>query len=185
MEDINQFNQLKLTNINETDTICIDEIDERYKEIVTTNSIKTGETGPVITIKVPKGKKIKIVGTTDPILDDKNNAHTLITRFSDIDDKVIDFMTKVIITHEKSDNSVTISKLYYCDINMIAKYTLYKDPDLTKGTTFYRLKTDLEWYRFKDTVILNEDEKLVISTISPNRNIENIKFATYANIENI
>lgn len=185
MENINQFNQPKLTNINETDVICIDEIDKRYKEIVTTNSLKTGETGPVITIKVPKGKKIKIVGITDPVLDDKNNAHTLVTRLSDRDDKAIDFMTKVTMTHEKSDSTVTISKLFYCDINMITTSTLYKDPDLTKGTTFYRLKTDLEWYRFKDTIILNEDEKLVINAISPNRNIEKIKFAIYVNIENM
>jgi len=160
-------------------------VDKRYKDIVTTNSLKIGETGPVITIKVPKGKKIKIIGITDPSLDDKNDAHTLITRLSDRNDNAIDFMTKVVITHEKSDNSVTISKLFYCDINMIVASTLYNDPDLKKGTTFYRLKNDIEWYRFKNTIILNEDEKLVISAISPNKNIENIKFAIYANMENM
>jgi hypothetical protein len=174
-----------MKNINETYAICIDEIDKRYEEIVTTNNLKTGETGPVITIKVPKGKKIKIVGITDPVLEDKNDANTLVTRLSDRDDNAIDFMTKVVITHEKSDGTVTISKLFYCDINMITTSTLYKDPDLTNGTTFYRLKTDLEWYIFKDTIILNEDEKLVISAISPNMNIEKIKFAICANIENI
>ncbi len=174
-----------MENTNDTDEICIDEIDTKYKDIVTTNSLKIGETGPVITIKVPKGKKIKIVGITDPVLDDKNDVHTLITRLSDIDDKAIDFMTKVVITHEKSDDIVTISKLFYYDINMIATSTLYKDPDLTQGTTFYRLKTDREWYRLKNTIILNEDEKLVISAISPNRDIENIKFAICANIGNM
>ena len=182
MENTNKSGETEEICIDE---ICIDEIDTKYKDIVTTNSLKTGETGPVITIKVPKGKKIKIVGITDHILDDKNDAHTLITRLSDIDDKAIDFMTKMVITHEKSDDSVTISKPFYCDINMIATSTLYKDPDLTQGTTFYRLKTDREWYRFKDTIILNEDEKLVISAISPNRNIDKIKFAIYANIENM
>lgn len=174
-----------MENTNKTDTICIDEVDKRYKDIVTTNSLKTGESGPVITIKVPKGKKIKIIGITDPILDDKNYAHTLITRLSDRDDNAIDFMTKIVITHEKSDDSVIISKLFYCDINMIVASTLYNDPDLKKGTIFYRLKNDLEWYRFKNTIILNEDEKLIISAISPNRNIENIKFAIYANIEDM
>ena len=174
-----------MENINEKDSICIDEIDKRYEEIVTTNSLKKGETGPIITIKASKGKKIKIIGITDPVLDNKNNAHTLITRLSDIDDNAIDFMTKMVITHEKSDDSVTISKPFYCDINMIASSTLYKDPDLTQGTTFYRLKTDREWYRFKDTIILNEDEKLVISAISPNRNIDKIKFAICANMENM
>jgi len=185
MNKIDQFNQPELTNINGTYSICIDEVDKRYKEIVTTNSLKKGETGPVITIKVPEGKKIKIIGITDPVLEDKNDAHTLVTRLSDRDDNTVDFMTKVVITHERSDDTVTISKMFYYDINMIATSTLYKDPDLTNGTTFYRLKTDLEWYRFKDTIILNEDEKLVISVINPNRDIEKIKFAICANIENM
>jgi hypothetical protein len=41
------------------------------------------------------------------------------------------------------------------------------------------------WHRFKNTVILNEEEKLVISVISPNRNIEKIKFAIWVDIENV
>jgi hypothetical protein len=34
-------------------------------------------------------------------------------------------------------------------------------------------------------VILNEEEKLIISVINPNRNIEKIKFAICADIENV
>jgi hypothetical protein len=172
----------------ETETICIDETDktkERFKEMVTTNSLKSGDTGPVITIKAPKGKKIKFIGTEDPILDDKNDAYTLVTRLSDDDDIVIDFMTKIIIAHKKFNYTVVISKLFYCDINTIYDSSLYEDPDLKKKVTFYNLKNETMWYRFKNTVILDEEEKLIISVISPNRNIEKIKFAIWAEIENI
>jgi hypothetical protein len=65
-----------MENIYNMETVCIDEMNEKYKEIVKTNSLKAGETGPVITIKALKGKRIKIIGTTDPSLDDKNNAYT-------------------------------------------------------------------------------------------------------------
>lgn len=172
----------------ETETICIDETDktkERYKEMVTINSLKSGDTGPVITIKAPKGKKIKFIGKEDPILDNKNDAYTLVTRLSDGDDAAIDFMTKMIIAHKKFNYTVVISKLFYCDINTICDSSLYEDPELKKKVTFYNLKNETMWYRFKDTVILNEEEKLIISVINPNRNIEKIKFAIWADIENI
>ncbi len=165
--------------------ICIDEINERYKDIVTTNRLKSGKTGPIITIKVPKGRKIKIIGTTDPCINDKNDAYTLVTRLSDRDDSAIDFMTKMVITHERSNDTVTISKPFYCDINMISDSSLYEDPDLKKKITLYALKNQTRWYRFKNTVILNEEEKLVISAINPNRDIEKIKFAVWADIKNI
>jgi hypothetical protein len=168
-----------------TETVCIDEIDERYKEIVTTNCLKSGEDGPVITIKAPKGKKIKFVGMTDPTIDDKNDAHTLITRLSDKDDMEIDFMTKIIITHKKFNYTVVVSKLFYYDINMVSDSSLYKDPDLKEKVTFYKLKNDTMWYRFKDTIILNEEEKLIINVINTNRDIEKIKFAICADIENV
>lgn len=174
-----------MENIDEVGTICIDEISERYKDMVTTNSLKAGETGPVITIKAPKGKKIKIIGITDPCLDNKNNAHTLVTRLSDKDDVAIDFMTKMIISHEKSNDNVIISKPFYCDINIISDSSLYEDPDLKKKITLYGLKNETRWYRFKNTLVLNEEEKLVISAISPNRDIEKIKFAICVDIENM
>ncbi len=173
-----------MEDTNEVDTICIDEISERFRDIVTTNRLKAGETGPIITIKAPKGKKLKIIGTTDPSLDDKDDAHTLVTRFSDKDDVAIDFMTKMTITHEKSNDTVIISKPFYCDINIISDSNLYEDPDLKKKITLYGLKNETRWYRFKNTVLLNEEEKPVISAISPNRDIEKIKFAICADMEN-
>lgn len=173
---------MNMENINEVSTICIDEIN---KDIVTTNSLKAGETGPVITIKSPKGKKIKIIGTIDPSLDDKNDAHTLVTRLSDEDDIAIDFMTKMIITHEKNNDNVIISKPFYCDINMISDSSFYEDPDLKKKVSCYRFKNETMWYRFKNTIVIDEEEKLVISAISPNRDIEKIKFAICADIENV
>ena len=172
----------------ETETICIDETNEtneRYKEMIKTSSLKSGDTGPVITIKAPKGKKIKFIGMEDPILDYKNDAYTLVTRLSDEDDIAIDFMTKMVIAHKKFDYTVVISKLLYCDINTIYDSSLYEDPELKKKVTFYNLKNETMWYRFKNTVILDEEEKLIISAINPNRNIEKIKFAIWADIENI
>lgn len=165
--------------------VCIDEINERYKEIVTISSLKAGDAGPVITIKAPKGKKIKFIGMTDPTIDDKNDAYTLITRLSDEDDVAIDFMTNVTITHKKFNYTVVISKLFYCDINMVSDSSLYEDPDLKKKVTLYKNKNETMWYRFKNTVVLNEEEKLIINVINPNRNIEKIKFAILADIDNM
>ena len=144
------------------ETICIDEINTSYKEIVTVSSLKAGQTGPVITIKVPKGKRMRIIGITDPSLDSKNDAYTLVTRLSDKDDVAIDFVTKVLITHEKFNYNVVVSKLFYYDINMISDSSLYEDPDLKKKVTFYSLKNETMWYRFKSTVILIEEEKLIL-----------------------
>lgn len=174
-----------MENLNETYITYIDEINVRYRGMVTTNSLKVGKTGPVITIKAPKGKKIKIIGITDPSLDNSNDVATLITRLSDKDDAAIDFMTNIVITHETSSGTITVSKLFYTDINMIATSSFYEDPDLKKKIILYRLKTHLEWYRFKDTVVLNEGEKLVISIINPNINIDKVKFAIHADIENM
>lgn len=168
-----------------TETICIDETNENYKEIATTNNLKSGETGPIITIKAPKGKRMKIIGITDPSLADKNDAYTLVSRLSDKDDIAIDFMTKILMTHKKFNYTVIISKLFYCDINTVSEFSLYEDPDLKKKVTFYKLKNDTMWYRFKDTVVLNEDEKLIISAINPDRDIEKIKFAIWTDIENM
>ncbi len=171
-----------MNNTETKETICIDDIDQSYKDIVTMNNLKAGETGPVITIKAPKDKKIKIVGTTDPSLNDRNDAYTLIIRLSDKDDIAIDFMTKMIMTHEKSNDSTTISNPFYGDINMIRTSSFYEDPDLKKEMTLYRHKTAIEWYRLKYTLVLNEGEKFIISAINPNRDIEKIKFAMWADI---
>lgn len=168
-----------------SETICIDDVNETYNGMVTVSSLKAGETGPVITIEAPKGKRIKIIGITDPSLANKNEAYTLVTRLSDNDDIAIDFMTNVSITHKKFNYTVVISKLFYCDINTISEFSLYEDPDLRKKVTFYSLKNETMWYRFKNTITLNEEEKLIISVINPNRNIENIKFAIWADIENV
>ena len=165
-----------------TETVCIDDIDQRYKDIVEINNLKAGETGPVIIIKAPKGKKIKIVGTTDPSLNNKNDAYTLITRLSDKDDIAIDFTTKIIMTHENSNDSTTISNPFYGDINTIRTSSFYEDPDLKKEITLYKHKTIIEWYRLKNTLVLNEGEKFIIGAINPNRDIEKIKFAIWADI---
>ncbi len=150
-------------------------IDEISTDIVTINNLKAGETGPVITIKSPKGKKIEIIGTSD--VNSIRDAHALRTMIADKNDNAIDFYTKIVITHEKSNEIIRTIKLYYYDIGMVKDASLYEDINLTKKVTFYRHKTDLEWYRFKNTMILDEGERLVISVIRPKQDIENVKFA--------
>jgi hypothetical protein len=66
-------------------------------------------------------------------------------------------MTRVAITHEKSGDIITISKPFYCDINLISDSSLYEDPDLKKKVTLYGMKNETKWYKFKNTVILNEE----------------------------
>lgn len=157
-------------------------IDERSTDIVTINNLKAGETGPVITIKSPKGKKIEIIGMSDvnSIID----AHALRTRIADKNDNAIDFLTKVVITHEKSNEIVRTIKVYYCDISTVQDVSLYEDINLTKRVTFYRHKTDIKWYRFKNTIILDEEDKLVISVTNPKQDIEKVKFALDVTIKN-
>lgn len=150
-------------------------IDERCVDIVTINNLKARETGPVITIKSPKGKKIEIIGIND--VKDKRDAHALRVRIADKDDNAIDSYTEITITHEKSNEIIQTIKLYYYDISIVKDASLYEDINLTKKVTFYRHKTDLEWYRLKNTVILDEEERLVISVIRPKQDIEKVKLA--------
>lgn len=157
-------------------------IDESYTNIVTINTIKAGESGPIITIKSPKGQKIEIIGTND--VGGKIDAHTLRTRISNKDDNVIDLYTEIVITHEKSNDIIQTIKLYYYDISMVKDVDLYEDINLTKRVTFYRHKTNLEWYRLKNTMILDEGEILVISVIRPKQDIEKVKLALDAIIRN-
>ncbi len=157
--------------------LTIDEIN--YKDIVTTNKLEAGKTGPIITIKVPKGQEIEIIGIDYGNIRD---AHTLKVRFSDKDDHSIDLSTKIIINHERSNEIIKTTKLFYSDISMIKCVTLYEDVDLTKPLIMYNFKTNLEWYRFKDTITLEEGDALIISAIKPNKDIEKIKFALDAMI---
>lgn len=164
--------------------VAIEEItiDESHIDVVTINNLKAGETGPVITIKSPKGQKIEIIGTDG--VDNKRDTHALRTRIADKNDNAIDFYTKIVITHEKSNEIIRTIKLYYYDISMVKDASLYEDINLTKRVTFYRHKTDLEWYRFKNMIILDEEDMLVISVINPKRDIEKVKLALGAIIKN-
>lgn len=156
-------------------------IDERCIDIVTINNLKAGETGPVITIKSPKGKKIEIIGTNG--VNNKRDIHALRARIADKDDNAIDLRTEIVITHEKSNEIIQTIKLYYYDISMVKDVSLYEDINLTKRVTFYRYKTNLEWYRLKNTMILDEGERLVISVVRPKQDIEKVKLALDVIIE--
>lgn len=157
-------------------------IDERNVDIVTINNLKAGETGPVITIKSPKGKKIEIIGTSD--VDSIIDAHALRARIADKNDNAIDFLTKIVIIHEKSNEIIRTVKVYYSDISIVQDVNLYEDINLTKRVTFYKHKTDIKWYRFKNTIILDEEDKLIISVTNSKQDIEKVKFALDVTMKN-
>lgn len=155
--------------------------DAEHTDIVTINNLKAGDSGPVITIKPPKNKKIVIIGVNDD--DNIVNAHVLITRMADKYDKAIDLNTEITITHEKSNDILKTIKLSYGDISMVKCVILYEDIDLSKPIVMYNLRNNIEWYRFKNTIILDGEEKLVISAIKPNKDIEKVKLSLEALIK--
>ena len=163
-----------------SEEMTINEIE--HKDMITLDNLKAGNIGPIITIKAPKGKMIEIVGIDK---EDNINAHALRTRITDKDDNAIDFYTEIIITHEKRDNTAQTTKLFYYDICMVKDTTLYEDVNLTKKIVMYRHKSCSEWYRFKNTITLEEGEKLIISAVKPNRDIEKIKLALDARVVTI
>lgn len=59
----------------------------------------------------------------------------------------------------------------------------YENINLPIPAELYRLKSDIEWYRIENTIILDKEDRLVISVVNPKKNIENIKLALDATIK--
>lgn len=119
-------------------------LDETNKQLVTTASLASGGTGSVITINVPSGQKVSIMGTQQiPRGADARTAHALRVRLANTADVEIGITNKARITKRRNSGAITeLARPYYADINMILKLG-------TPGVEQTEPKTDLTWYRFK------------------------------------
>ncbi len=109
-----------------------------------------------IVINGIKDKEIKITGTKDVV----NYRHADALRVLFIDDNGNEFklFMTVAITKEINNKILYIpARLFYADINMYINY--YNE----KKELIYRPKTCDEWYRFKNSFIIQENEQLIIS----------------------
>lgn len=126
-------------------------LDELNTNLVTLFGLAIGATGVVIDVRSPAGQKISIMGTQQiPRGADARSAHALRIRMGTgtADPLELDLFTKLRITKEKTSEAITqLARVFYADVN------------LTKQTgTSPVLKTDLEWYRFKQGVELKNIE---------------------------
>lgn len=145
-------------------------LDENNTNLVTRQTVAAGATNWIIDIRVPAGQKVSIMGTQQiPRGADARTAHALRIRAADSTDAEIGLFTKMRITKEKSSEAIVqLARPYYADIN------------LTKQTgTNPQLKTDLEWYRFKQGIELNGEQRFRLYAVAPNLavNAGNVTFA--------
>lgn len=111
-----------------------------------------------ITIKGLKDKKIMILGRSDVNHDDEADALRLL--IIDETDKELQNLTHIVIAkivNGKVDNFP--ARLWYGDVNMYI--TEYNEKD----DLVLRPKTCDEWYRFKKSIIINENEQLEIRVV--------------------
>lgn len=147
-------------------------LDELNTNLVTLFGLAVGATGVVIDVRAPAGQKISIMGTQQiPRGADARSAHALRIRMGTgtVEAQELDIFTKIRITKEKTSEAITqLARVFYADVN------------LTKQTGANpQLKTDLEWYRFKQGVELNGEQHLRIYVINPDVTIDpdHIQFA--------
>lgn len=132
-------------------------LDELNTNLVTLFGLAGGATGTVIEVRAPAGQKISIMGTQQvPRGADARTAHALRIRLAGTGDAEIPIYTKVRITKEKTSEAIVqLARVFYADVN------------LTKQTgTDPVNKTDLEWYRFKQGIELNGEQRLKIIAIN-------------------
>ncbi len=136
-------------------------IDELNTNIVTLQSVDAGTTGWAIDIKSPANHKISIQGTNQISGGaDARSAHSLRVRFSDSSENELAFNTKIRITKEKPSEAVlSLARVFYADINNT------KQPGLENSATT-QYKTDPEWYRFKQGIEINGEQRLRIYIIN-------------------
>jgi len=139
-------------------------LDELNTNIVTTQAVTAGDTNWCIDVRAPAGQKITIMGTQQIGAGaDARTAHALRMRLADsMDGNEIQFRTKIRMTKEKSSEAVVqLARVYYADVNLTK---MQSTVDAT-GTMY---KTDLEWYRFKQGIELNGEQRLRVYTVTPN-----------------
>jgi len=136
-------------------------LDENYTKIVTRADVLGGGTGPFIDVRCPAGQKFSIMGTQQIVRGaDARTAHSLRIRAGNSTDVEMGFGNKVRLTKEGITDSITnLARLYYGDVSLTKNFGA-----LNLATT--TLKTDLEWYRFKQGVELNGEQHLIIGAVN-------------------
>lgn len=136
-------------------------LDEINTNIVTTQAVGANVTNWALDIRAPAGQKITIMGTQQVAAGaDARTAHSLRVRFADSSENELAYNTKIRITKEKSSEAVVqLARVFYADVN------LTKVPGGQAATTT-QYKTDLEWYRFKQGVELNGEQRMRIYIIN-------------------
>lgn len=122
-------------------------LDQTNLDLVTTGSVPASGTGTFITITVPSGQKVSIMGTQQiPRGADARTAHALRIRAADTADVEINILNSMRITKRRNSGAVTeLARPFYADVNLIHKLA-------TPGLEATTPKTDLEWYRFKQGI---------------------------------
>lgn len=136
-------------------------VDELNTNIVTQQQVATGATNWFIDVRAPAGQKITIMGVQQIAAGaDARTAHALRIRAAGTNDVEIPIYTKIRMTKEKSSEAVIqLARVFYADVN------LTKQPLLAQSNAAQQ-KTDLEWYRFKQGVELNGEQRLRIYAIN-------------------
>lgn len=136
-------------------------IDELNTNIVTLQSVDANTTGWAIDIKAPANQKISIQGVNQVSGGaDAQSAHSLRVRFADSAENELAFNTKIRITKEKSSGAtINLARIFYSDINHT------KQAGAENATTT-EYKIDNEWYRFKQGIEINGEQRLRIYIIN-------------------
>lgn len=136
-------------------------LDELNTNIVLTQAVAANATNWAIDVRAPAGQKITIMGVQQTSGGaDARSAHALRIRFSDSSENELAFNTKIRITKEKSSEAIVqLARVFYADVN------LTKVPG-GAGATTTQYKTDLEWYRFKQGVELNGEQRMRVYVIN-------------------
>lgn len=141
-------------------------LDELNTNIVTTQAVAASATGWAIDVRSPAGQKITLMGTQQVGAGaDARTAHALRIRFADSSENELAFNTKIRITKEKSSEAVIqLARIFYADVNLV------KQPGnqggVAAGSSPVTYKTDPEWYRFKQGVELNGEQRLRIYIVN-------------------
>lgn len=136
-------------------------LDELNTNIVTLQAVAASATNWAIDVRAPAGQKITIQGVQQISAGaDARSAHAMRIRFADSSENELAYNTKIRITKEKSSEAVVqLARIFYADIN------LTKIPGgQAANTTQY--KTDPEWFRFKQGVELNGEQRLRVYIVN-------------------
>lgn len=136
-------------------------IDQTNTNLVTLQTVAANATNWAIDIRAPAGQKITIMGTQQVAMGaDARTAHSLRVRFADSGENELAFNTTVKIDKTKSSTAIVpLTSMFYADANLTKVPT-----GQAASTTVY--KTDPEYYRFKQGIELNGEQRLRLSIVN-------------------